>query len=363
MPDKPLLAIGPALACALLAAAGCSSGSDDSGPCRSTSECPPGRICLESRCVSAGDGGADADAPGDGDAPPEDGFGDDARIEDDAADDGLVEEDAADDGLVEDGAAEDGTLDDGADDGGLSCIPTESPEVTCDGLDNDCDGYVDDVDVGGDGFCDCLRIGVLGDPGTLASSSFQAWLVARGTSVVRFGLDAAPLTAEQLAAHDVVILDRLRRDYTAEEAAILRDFVAAGGGVMVMTGYTGGGEDRTRPNSLLAAIGLEYLPGLHNGPVTSFEVHPLTTGLTSVTFQGGYLVGEVAGVPGANTVVARLSVGPAGIAQERGAGRVFVWGDEWIQFDSEWTTLPEINQLWVNVMTWLGPRTRCLIMV
>ena len=357
MPDKPLLAIVAPMACAFLAAAGCSSGSDDSGPCRSTSECPPGRVCLEGRCVSAGDGGADADAPGDGDAPPEDGLVDDTRIEDGVADDGMIE-----DGAAEDGTLEDGVDDGGPDDGGPPCIPTESLEVTCDGLDNDCDGYVDDVDVGGDGFCDCLRIGVLGDPGTLASSGFQAWLVARGTSVVRFGLDAAPLTPEQLAAHDVVILDRLRRDYTAEEAAILRNFVAAGGGVMVMTGYTGGGEDRTRPNSLLAAVGLEYLPGLHNGPVTSFEVHPLTTGLTSVTFLGGYLVAEVAGIPGANTVVARLSVGPAGIAQERGEGRVLVWGDEWIQFDSEWTTLPEINQLWVNVMSWLGPRARCVIM-
>ena len=348
MPDKPLLAIVPALACAILAAAGCSSGSDDSGPCRSTTECPPGRICLEGRCVSAGDGGADADAPRDGDAPPEDALVDDTRVEGDVADDGTLE---------------DGADDDGTDDSGPPCIPTESPEVTCDGLDNDCDGYVDDVDVGGDGFCDCLRIGVIGDPGVLASSSFQAWLVARGTSIVRFGLDGAPLTADQLAAHDVVILDRLRRDYTAEESTILRDFVAAGGGVMAMTGHTGGGEDRTRPNSLLATIGLEYLPGLHSGPVTSFEAHPLTTGLTSVTFQGGYLVAEVAGVPGANTVVARLPVGPAGIAQERGEGRVFVWGDEWIQFDSEWTTLPEINQLWVNVMSWLGPRNRCVLML
>lgn len=241
-------------------------------------------------------------------------------------------------------------------DAGPPCVPTETDETTCNLADDDCNGFIDDVDVGGDGLCDCLSIGVIGEPGTLASSSFQAWLEARGTSVVRFGLDATPLTAGALAAHDVVILDRLTREYTADEAALLYAYVEGGGGVMSMTGYTGGGEDRLRPNSLLAAIGISYVAELRNGPVTSFATHPLTQGLTSVTFAGGYRV------TGAGVAVAHLADGDAAIALELGNGRVYVWGDEWVQFDSEWSTMPEIAQFWVNAIQWLGPRDRCVVL-
>ena len=35
----------------------------------------------------------------------------------------------------------------------------------------------------------------------------------------------------------------------------------------------------------------------------------------------------------------------------------FVWGDEWIEYDSEWSTMPRIPQLWLQVFTWIAPRT------
>src|SRR5207249_1435966 len=100
-------------------------------------------------------------------------------------------------------------------------------------------------------------------------------------------------------------------------------------------------------------VGLAYLPGLKSGPVTLFEPHPLTLGLTSVTFEGGFLVTTLPGVhDGLDTAVAHLASGEAGIAQERGedAGRVFVWGDEWIEFDSEWSIMPEIHMFWVSIL-------------
>jgi hypothetical protein len=61
--------------------------------------------------------------------------------------------------------------------------------------------------------------------------------------------------------------------------------------------------------------------------------------------------------------VARLPDGAAGVAVELGEGRAFIWGDEWIQFDSEWSTMPEITQLWVNALGWLGPRDRCVVLL
>jgi hypothetical protein len=236
------------------------------------------------------------------------------------------------------------------------CMATESPEVTCNLLDDDCDRQVDNVDVGGDGICDCLRIGVMGNPGANPSANFQAWLESRGTTTMRFGLDNAPLTLADLTPFDVVILDRLVREYTADEANILRTFVEGGGGVMVMTGHDGG-DDLPRDNSLLSAFGLAYQPGLLNGPVEQWEPHEISTGITSVTFRGGYHVIATDATP--NMPIARLADGLVGIAQERGMGRIFAFGDEWIEFDTEWSTMPMIARLWANVLAWLGPRDRC----
>jgi hypothetical protein len=209
------------------------------------------------------------------------------------------------------------------------------------------------VDDAGQGFCGGARIGLLGVPGPNASSNFQAWLGSNGQVVTRVPT-ATVIAADVLSSFDVVILDQLERDYTTSEADALRDWVAGGGGVMSMTGYTGAGPDQTQPNTLLASIGIQYLPGLYSGPVTMFASHPTTSGLTSVTFLGGYTVGPVAGITGGvDTVTASLSAGPVAIAQERGLGRVYAWGDEWVEYDSEWASIPQIRQFWVDVLGWL----------
>ena len=44
-----------------------------------------------------------------------------------------------------------------------------------------------------------------------------------------------------------------------------------------------------------------------------------------------------------------------GVAGPLGMGHVLLFGDEWIEFDSEWSTMPPIPQLWLNVVTWLSP--------
>lgn len=239
-----------------------------------------------------------------------------------------------------------------------ACVPTEPPTETCDDVDNDCNGLVDDVDVGGDGLYDCQTIALFGEPGSSGTSNFVAWLASNGTDVVRMqGItDGAPtLTAADLAPHQVIILDNLRRAYTVEEAGFMTDWVTAGGGLMVLSGYTGGAADYDEPNSLLTGVGLALGGTLTNGPVTMFAPHPVTEGITSVTFLGGFHVAEVEGVAGGvNTVVATIADQPVGVVQQRGEGRVFVWGDEWITFDSQWDAMPEIQAFWANSLGWLG---------
>src|SRR5215471_12066654 len=63
--------------------------------------------------------------------------------------------------------------------GGTAAGGHSSTEI-CDGIDNDGNGIIDDVDVGHDGICDCLLIATLGVPGTWGQGDvFAAWLSSR----------------------------------------------------------------------------------------------------------------------------------------------------------------------------------------
>ncbi|HEX8790698.1 MAG TPA: hypothetical protein VF765_07085 [Polyangiaceae bacterium] len=220
------------------------------------------------------------------------------------------------------------------------------------------------------GACKKLNIGILGNPGSNPSSDFQAWLVSAGTSVTRIQTMAPTpvVTAATLMPFDVVILDWLTRDYASAEAAALASFVSAGGGVISMSGYDGVSTDDWHANSLLAPLEVAYSGPLLDGPVTTFAVHPTTLGLTSVTFAGGYAVTDLGGTASTRTSVAFLP-NPSGAgnvtvayAVTMGSGHAFVWGDEWIEFDSEWSTLPEIKQLWVQVFAWVARPGNCMLM-
>lgn len=289
-----------------------------SNECVTTADCVVG-VCVDSECVPATDSG-----PIDSSTP--------------------------------DTSLPDTSLPDTRPDDAPMCMATETPEATCNGLDDDCNGLIDDIDVGGDGICDCLNIGVLGSPGPLASSSFQAWLEGRGTSVARFGEDGSTLSTDVLVPFDVVILDRLPREYTAEEAGVLLAFVEGGGGVIAMTGHDGSA-DLPRANTLLAPFEVAYVPGLITEPVEDWTAHPISMGISSVTFRGGYAISS------SDTDIARIGGMPVGVVLERGDGRAFIWGDEWIEYDSEWTTMPMIQQLWANMLGWVGPRDRCDVLL
>jgi hypothetical protein len=267
-------------------------------------------------------------------------------------------------------AADAGLSDSGPWDSGAGDVPVsdiggfdaQAPEAGADASAPDsmitCPDGGTSSDGGTSQFCTGIRIALLGLPGDNSSSDFQAWLRSQGQVVSRFQTSTqtsstSSITAALLSGYDVVILDQLVRDYSTTEARTLRDWVAGGGGVFSMTGYTGAGPDYSRPNLLLAEFGIQYLPGLLNGPVTMFYTHPITAGLSSVTFLGGYQIALTPVAGGTSTVTATLSGGPVEVAAERGSGRVVSWGDEWVQFDSEWQTNPMIRQFWVDILGWL----------
>ncbi len=231
-------------------------------------------------------------------------------------------------------------------------------------------GPVFDLDSGsGDGSSACqhLNIGILGNPGADASANFQQWLVMAGTSVQRIQtMTGVPLTAADLQPFDVIILDWLTRDYTTMEAGFVSAFVSAGGGLVSMSGYDNNTTNDWHANSLLAPLQVAYSGPLLNGPVTMFATHPITAGLTSVTFNGGYAISDLGGKASTRTPIAFLSEGgnnvTVGYAIQMGKGHAFVWGDEWIEFDSQWSTIPQIKQLWVQIFQWISPKNKCSLM-
>jgi hypothetical protein len=255
--------------------------------------------------------------------------------------------------------------------GGAGGATTTTSTTTGSGAGGDDGGLILDIEAGlGDGSTACshLNIGILGNPGADASSNFQTWLTNAGTSVQRIQtMSGVPLTAAALQTFDVVILDWLTRDYTAGEASIFSTFVSAGGGVVSMSGYNNDPTNDWHANSLLAPLAVAYSGPLLSGPVTTFATHPITAGLTSVTFNGGYAISDLGGTSSTRTPIAFLP-DPSGSGQvtvgfavQMGSGRGFVWGDEWIEFDSEWSTNPQIKQLWVQIFGWISPANKCAL--
>lgn len=233
---------------------------------------------------------------------------------------------------------------------------TPSGDEVCDGQDNDCNGAVDDVDEDENGLYDCSRIAIFGGTASVGTTSFISMLEANSTTLDRLmTTTTASITEAVLSNYDLVLIDNLVREYTEEEAELFRLWVEAGGGVMSMTGYTGSDTERARANSLLGPLGLNYIAGLLSGPVTTFIPHATTSSITSIVFLGGFRVEVLPGpTVSTSTVVARLPTGPVGVAGERGAGRVFSWGDEWIQSNGEFTNAAsQVPRFWANVLAWL----------
>ncbi len=236
------------------------------------------------------------------------------------------------------------------------CIPLPPQEEVCNGIDDDCDGTIDLIDRGDDGVPDCLNVLFFGEIGSQPSSSFERWIMTNGAGSGRVLRTAnTRLTGDMLGGADVIILDQLARSYSAGEAAILADWVRAGGGLMALTGHYNTAPAVERVNSLVAGLGLEFVFEL---PVINSEVrvvtdHPAVEGVTRVPVIGGFRVratGADAQIVGTD-VNGRPLIG----VTEVGLGRVYLFSDEWVTFDSQWNMLEsELRRFWSSALRWLG---------
>lgn len=263
--------------------------------------------------------------------------------------------------------------------GSTSSGTTGGTPETCDGIDNDGNGIVDDVDAGGDGVCDCLSIATLGQIGPWSNGGnvFETWLNAR-SPLGATALDDQVLTPELLAPFQVIVVlhvdttevsngDRVAQahhEFAEAEATAFGAWVQAGGGVMTTIGYTGDeAAEVVNVNRLLGTVGMGYSATNLDltGYVAQWDEHPVTMGVSNIFTDNGV---EPAGPSGVTVARTGDGAGQPGLqVTEAGSGRVIVWGDEWITYDSEWADVEEqqVELFWINILKWLSPPLTCQV--
>ncbi len=203
---------------------------------------------------------------------------------------------------------------------------------------------------------DSCTVAILGDAGANSAANFAKWISDRGPIVRRFaaGMELESLTPAELSQYDVVLLDWLAPEtllgITPED---LGGWVRGGGSLIALSGYGDYSEAVAVQNEMLMPLDLGFVTTeVVWGPVSQFAPHPITEGLTSITFIGGREVTSLA----EDAVLMTLNdpPKPVGVAAQRDAGKAFLFGDEWITYDSEWAAVPEIQQMWVNIFDWLA---------
>jgi hypothetical protein len=210
------------------------------------------------------------------------------------------------------------------------------------------------------------NLATIGTGGSHASSQFEAWLSQGGVG----SLGDQTISASLLAPFRVLIVQNLASNhaYTSAEAAALYQWVQGGGNLMTLTGYTGGGNEPTNVNTLLAPFDIQYATSLVlcgcgvPVPISTWVSHPITTGITSIGFDNGY---EVVGSAGTILASQTDTGGDHHVlrASTVGAGHIVVWGDEWISYDTVWTQFPQTLTFWQNVIDWFDPQAGCVVPV
>lgn len=200
------------------------------------------------------------------------------------------------------------------------------------------------------------RIVVLGSSAALTTVDLDTYLDSRATSVTRTTDSALAIDATWLASFDLIVLENVGTIHTSAEADALASWVSAGGAIVSLTGYGAAcPADADPANSLLASTGLTFGTTCigTSEQITSFATHPVTQGLAQIHYFGGH---DVSAGNGAVVIATDGSGNPVGGALALGAGRIVLWGDDWIGSDTDWTN-PSNPLFWSNVLTWLEDKS------
>jgi hypothetical protein len=194
------------------------------------------------------------------------------------------------------------------------------------------------------------RVLLLGEAAFRSTALFDAWLAAYAASVTKVDRSIT-ITPAVFVDVDIVVTGTIFRTYTADESTALYDFVAAGHGLVAITGYDGYAPEVDWFSSLVTAFGAgAVITANSNGPVRDLQMHPVTAGLVELPFFGGFEVSE----PPSATPLGRINGTLVAAAAPIGRGRVVIWGDEWVMIDDYWTT-NTLAMFWTQALGWVWP--------
>lgn len=267
------------------------------------------------------------------------------------------------------------------------------------------------------GNCICMAIASLGkvahygnqSGGGDSTDAFQTYMNSQTKGTAKMDLygnvvqskKPFALTADFLNQYDVLILQALEDaeyggndnvwTFSQDEINALSEWVNNGGGLIAMTGYGGNSDEVKSTNQLLSFTGISYntddtftqcpdntcycrnsslaFGGWENDP-------PLTSNLDNNTNQVGVFHGRSIKCADDCKVMAKEGNTKVAVHKEIGKGRVFVFGDEWVTYTSQWKGDPEkmsaadcdgetadkrfnVPQFWYNVFRWVSGDSVC----
>ena len=248
----------------------------------------------------------------------------------------------------------------------------------CDRIDNDGNGIVDDVDRQNDGVCDCLNIATIGEIGPWSSGGnvFKTWLNSRSPLPAK-ELGDAILTDELLAPFQVIVILyaatielngnngrklSAHHAFSDAEVAAFSRWVRAGGGAMTTAGYYyDEAQEVVNVNRLLSPFSMGYSTTKTDvgGRCETWMAHPVTEQVMRIVTMDGVQPDGASGTTLAYDEGQRVALQVA----EPDAGRLIVWGDDWITYDSEWqaVTDQQVERFWLNILKWLSPAKICQV--
>jgi len=251
--------------------------------------------------------------------------------------------------------------------------------------------------------------GASGDLVTPGDTTFLNWLAARSAPCPVQNLDITGsnyLTAARVAPFKVIVILDIahtqadkdafikakkagtttpaypgtQRAILGSEANAIQNWVINnGGGLMTTMGYSLNAADVANTNLLLQGSGIAYsstdFDVLTSGStINSLSTSPpiasqITAGVNTLNvFGAAAVVGESGGtLPADSSSFSQYASGGGscgrggcrpgytiGVAKVNGAGRLNIWGDEWITYDAAWTSAYDTQTYWKNVINWLG---------
>jgi hypothetical protein len=137
--------------------------------------------------------------------------------------------------------------------------------------------------------------------------------------------------------------------------------VRGGGGVMTTIVYTcNEANEVVIVNKLLGGLGMGFSTTKLDltGNIQDWLTHPVSDGISNIFTNNGV---EPDGANG--MTIAKSGDQVALQVSQADLGRVAVWGDEWITYDSEWADVSgqQVEHFWLNLLKWLSPPTECQV--